>query len=111
MDLSPGEQVLDLLHVEDVVSGFRQAAQRLQDGAEPRLETYLMGGTRLTVRELAQRISHAAGRTFEAHWGRRPYRLREVMEPVDPGAQLPGWVPKVSLDVGLAAAYRALESA
>ena len=111
LDLSPGEQVLDLLHVDDVVAAFRVAGERLLASEEPLCETYLLGGTRLTVRDLADCIARATGKPLLAQWGGRPYRPREVMDPVAPGDALPGWTPGVGLEKGLSDAFSALEQA
>lgn len=108
MALSPGEQILDLLHMDDVAAAFRIAGERLLAAPEPRWESHLLGGTRLTVRALAERISQVTGYPIRAQWGGRPYRPREIMVPVPPGPQLPGWAPQVSLEDGLGAAFRAL---
>lgn len=109
LDLSPGEQVLDLLHVDDVVAAFRVAGERLLASEAPLCETYLLGGTRLTVRKLADCITRATGRPILAQWGGRPYRPREVMAPVASGAALPSWTPGVGLEQGLSEAYSALD--
>jgi nucleoside-diphosphate-sugar epimerase len=108
LDLSPGEQVLDLTHVEDVAQAFLDAGARLLAGP-PVLDTFLVSGDRLTVRALADRIQTALGRPIQGRWGLRPYRPREVMLPQDPaGRLLPGWAPVRDLGEGLREAYEAL---
>jgi nucleoside-diphosphate-sugar epimerase len=108
LDLSPGEQLLDLVHVDDVVAAFQQAARRLLEAPAPLLEDYLVSDARLTVRGLAARIEQATGRPIDARWGLRPYRPREVMVPVEAdGRLLPGWTPARDLVQGLREAYEA----
>ena len=108
LDLSPGEQLLDLTHVEDVAQAFLDAGTRLLAGP-PVLDAFLVSGDRLSVRELADRIQKALGRTIQGRWGLRPYRPREVMVPLDPvGRLLPGWAPRRELGEGLREAYGAL---
>lgn len=109
IDLSPGKQILDLLHVNDAVEAFRIAGERLLTSPEPLFESHLLSGDRLSVQELSNRITCATGRSIQARWGGRAYRPREVMAPISPGASLPGWTPCVLLEEGLAAAYKALE--
>ena len=106
--LSPGEQTLDLLHMDDVAAAFRIAGECLLAAPEPLLASHLLGGTRLTVRALAECITQVTGCPIQAQWGGRPYRPREIMVPVSPGPDLPGWAPQVSLEEGLGAVFRAL---
>ena len=109
LGLSPGEQVLDLVHVRDVVAAFRAAADRLQAAPAPLREAFLVSDARLTVRELVKAIEAAVGRPIRAQWGQRAYRPREVMVPLTPpGSPVPGWAPAVPLAEGLREAYEGL---
>jgi nucleoside-diphosphate-sugar epimerase len=96
--MSPGEQVVDLTHVDDVVSGFVVAAERLMATDTALFETYLLSGERLTVKGLADVVASGMGRAIRAQFGGRPYRQREVMMPVgDDGKALPGWTTRYDL--------------
>lgn len=108
LDLSPGEQVLDLVHAEDAAAAFAVAAARLLAAAAPLREDWLVSGDRLTVRQLAAEVEAAVGSPIRATWGGRPYRPREVMAPLPPeGRILPGWAPARPLRDGLREACRA----
>lgn len=97
--MSPGQQEVELTHVVDVVAAFLSAAEHLLGSQAPLLAAYLIPGTRLTVRELVARVTQATGHPIQVQWGGRPYRLREVMVPVEAGDHvLPGWVPSVDLN-------------
>lgn len=114
--MSPGEQVIDLVHVEDVAAAFCVAARRLLDDAVRGHEIYGVSGERVTLRELAARIGVVMRQTPPIQWGGRPYRPREVMQPWAGFAHLPGWAPRIGLDAGLrevvaARAQRSGESA
>lgn len=91
--MSPGDQIVDLSHVDDVVDGFMIAARRLLDATVALRETYLLSGERYTVKALAQLVQEATGQSLAPDFGGRPYRPREVMEPitVDGANVLPGW--------------------
>lgn len=105
--MSPGGQAVELTHLHDVTAAFARAASLLMDAEVPVLDSYLVPGTRLSVRELVGRVSQAAGRPIQVAWGGRPYRAREVMIPVaSAGRCLPGWAPEVGLGEGLEAIYR-----
>lgn len=101
LGLSPGEQKLDLLHVSDVVNGFRVAGQRLVQMDKPQLEEFYLRSERLiNIHELVE-IFKTIGAPIEAQWGQRPYRNREVMIPWQEGSVLPNWKPTVALETGL----------
>jgi nucleoside-diphosphate-sugar epimerase len=108
LDLTAGDQRLDLLHIDDAVAAFLAAAERLRQGQGAAMERYaLSSGRRVSVRELAGIVEAAAGRKLDARWGVRAYRQREVMEPWSGGAALPGWRAAVTLEDGIAALVRA----
>jgi nucleoside-diphosphate-sugar epimerase len=97
MTLSPGEQILNPVHVADVVEAVRIALARQTDGAFA-----VRGAEEVTLRELVVRLERLAGRPVPVDWGARPYRDREVMTPWR-GETLPGWTPRIGLDAGLRA--------
>lgn len=95
--MSPGEQVVDLTHVEDIVEAFVVAANRLYDTNRPVSEAYLISGERISVRRMASIVEEAIGRPLAPDFGGRPYRAREVMTLADVGTSLPGWKRRHSL--------------
>jgi nucleoside-diphosphate-sugar epimerase len=105
LGMSPGEQAVDLTHVDDVVGAFILAAERLLAAERPLQESFLVSGERLHVRELVPLVSEVLDRPVPVELGARPYRAREVMEPVRPGppSALPGWVPRWTLMDGIEA--------
>ena len=102
LDLSPGEQFLELVYVDDVVAAFTTAAQALLEGRSHRHRRYaLRARERLSLRETARIVERVAGRPIDAVWGARPYREREVMTPWRAGEPLPGWSAVVGLEDGV----------
>ena len=106
--MSPGEQQLELTHIADVVAAFARAAELLLESEESRLESYLVRGTRLTVRDLVAKVAQITGRPIQVQWGSRPYRPREVMVPVvaGEGDLISSWRPRVELNEGLSQLLR-----
>jgi nucleoside-diphosphate-sugar epimerase len=102
--LSPGNQVLDLAHVDDVVDAFLLAANQLLLAEGALNEAYLLGGERLSVRELVALVGKIFGCPVQAQFGVRPYRAREIMVPVEAVERhrLPGWQPVRRLEDTLA---------
>jgi len=79
--MSPGEQEIDLVHIDDVVQAYLIAAQRLRDGEVMSHELYGVGTDQpLTLKALAAIIEKQTGKTLNVEWGGRPYREREMME-------------------------------
>lgn len=101
IDLSPGEQLLHLVHIDDIVAAFLTATDLLEQEPTPRLTRYsITAGPPLTLRELAAAVERVTGRTIDARWGARAYRNREVLVPWV-GDVLPGWRPAISIDEGI----------
>lgn len=99
--MSPGEQRIDLVHVDDVVQAFLVAAERLRAGIVAGHERYAVSsGQPLSLRELVRQVEQILGRELPIVWGGRPYRAREVMQPWE-GERLPGWVTAIELGKGL----------
>ncbi len=93
LDLSPGEQLLHLVYIDDIIEAFVTAAAALDGGSEAAIRRYsITAQPPLALRELAAAVERVAGRTIDARWGERPYRDREVLVPWV-GEQLPGWLP------------------
>ena len=111
VDFSPGEQYVDLLHVDDAVRGFLVAADRLLAGEAQGAETFaLSSGRTLPLRDLLALYQRECGRVLPIRLGKRPYREREVMEPWSDGVSLPGWKPEVSLEEGIRQVLRGTEN-
>ena len=99
--MSPGEQQMDVLYIDDVVRGFWHLAAMLEAGRELAKEYRLSSCQLHSLRELAQIFSETVGKPLSIEWGGRPYRVREVMHPWQGGEILPGWQPEVSLQDGI----------
>lgn len=102
LTMSPGDQLIDLVHVDDVVEAFVLAAERLRasDGAG-HVEYAVSSGNPISLRELVALCEEIVGATLPIIWGGRPYRDREVMVPWNTGKCLPGWVPRIPIREGL----------
>ena len=103
LELSPGDQLIDLSHVDDVVKHFLEAEEYLSNLSEPSWQVFFVNGERLTVKELVINLEKIVGRKFRGSFGNRPYRDREIMNPVLSSKELP-WekkVHKISLKEGL----------
>jgi nucleoside-diphosphate-sugar epimerase len=101
--MSPGDQMIDLVYIDDVVDAFLAAAGRLEGGSVANHERYAVSSGRpIRLRDLVALYGRVAGVPMPIEWGKRPYRPREVMTTWDRGNPPPGWAPKVGLEDGIA---------
>jgi nucleoside-diphosphate-sugar epimerase len=99
--MSPGEQQLDLVYIDDVVEAFLQAERLLHDRTPDLAFSYAVSsGTHLPLRDVAALYAEVTGQRLGIEWGGRQYRAREVMTPWH-GEKLPGWQAQVSLADGI----------
>jgi len=84
--MSPGEQFINLVHVDDVARAFLVAADRLFSGLVAGHAVYAVSsGNPIRLRELVALYERVGGVPIHVDWGKRPYRQREVMEPWSTG--------------------------
>lgn len=102
LQLSPGEQTLDLTYIDDISAAFERAVDLVTSSEAKVSARYLVSGSRHTLRETVAIVGDVVGRPVDAVFGGRPYRHREVMVPsktCEP--KLPGWSPVFDLRAGL----------
>lgn len=100
--LTAGEQLVDLVHVDDVAAAYL-AATALIDALSTSEHRHfsVSSGKRPTLKEVVSLIENVAGHHLTVEWGAKPYRFREIMFPWTGGEILPGWKPKIDLRSGL----------
>lgn len=107
IDMSPGEQIIDINHIDNIVDGFCRAIALLADDAHKSLsgKTFsLPSSERMTLRELGTLFFTTLGQSILINFGAQPYRPNEIMEPIV-GTPLPGWTPQVTLVEGIKRTY------
>lgn len=111
LGMSPGNQVLDLVHIDDVTRAFEVCAQQLLDSASchHHARYSVSSGAPLSVRQLVAILEQVSGKAVNVSFGARPYRGREVMFPWQGGQQLPGWQATTDTRAGLASMLSSLE--
>lgn len=102
LDMTPGEQLIDLVHISDLVQAFIIAGGYLLDKKYEYCGTYsVSSGNPITLRSLVELIERISGKKFNIKWAGKDYRDREVMVPWSKGTILPGWQPRIDLSKGL----------
>jgi len=100
--MSPGEQLIDIVYIDDVITAYMIAAERLINNKVNQMESYaLRSGEPLKLRDLVEIYGRVTGKSLRVEWGRRPYREREVMVPWNAGLLLPGWRAEVKPEDGI----------
>jgi nucleoside-diphosphate-sugar epimerase len=106
LGVSPGEQVIDISHIDNVVEHFLRAGEFSIAKELPESHVFFVSGERFTVKELVKAIESAADTKASIVYGARPYREREVMYLPAVDGQTPPWdslVSKISLRQGVQA--------
>lgn len=102
LNMSSGEQYIDLVYIEDVISAYKLAFQKISLSELDLFQSYaISSGTHIKLKDLVAAYELITERKLSINWGGRPYRNREVMTPWNTGKVLPGWSPKVDLYTGL----------
>ncbi len=111
LEMSPGEQQIDFVHVDDVATAFLRAMDVVR-ADDPRTGVFSVSSrSPVTLRSVVELLEELSGQKIDVRWGGRPYRPREVMRPWSRGEWLPGWRPRVTLRDGLAQLLRQSEGA
>lgn len=102
LNMSPGEQILDLVHVEDIVEAYIIAYENLNKDSHLRNEKYAVATEeRYQLKEIIQLFEEISNKKLNINWGGREYRKREVMIPWNNYKVLPNWKRKIKLKEGL----------
>lgn len=101
IDLSPGEQVLDFIHISDVVSYYSYIIENC-DNYPQKSEFQLGTGVGTSIRQLALMLEEKTQMKANINWGGRTYRESDIMYSVANNSELSiPWRPKVALHEGL----------
>jgi CDP-paratose synthetase len=104
LNMSPGEQIIDISHVDDIVNAFSLLANHLQN-SHSKINNGSIFAVRTekrhTLKELAKIFEQTTGKKLNINWGERNYREREVMVPWENGKTVPEWKPKIALRKGI----------
>ncbi len=101
LNMSPGEQVMDIVYIDDVINGFTTLISLLDQKQVYEKEYVLSSGKRYSLKQLAEIFSEVCGKPLFLKWGELPYRKNEVMIPWTKGVTVPSWSPKVDLYTGI----------
>jgi nucleoside-diphosphate-sugar epimerase len=101
LNMSAGEQLLDLVYVDDIVDGYLLTASRLLTGEYTKEQFQLSSGRMYSLKDVVRIYESIKGLSLDVNFGVLPYREREVMTPWQAGSRLHGWSSKVGLEEGI----------
>lgn len=101
LDMSKGEQIIDISYIDDVLNAFKIMIENLQEvnSSKYNNKSYVVSSNqRMSLKELAKLFENVTGRDLNINWGGRPYREREVMLPLENCKLVPKWKQKYTLE-------------
>jgi nucleoside-diphosphate-sugar epimerase len=100
IDLTPGEQILDFIHVDDVVDFYLHLVNNV--AILPQKENFELGtGKGYTLKELAFIIEQLTGKRTNINWGGKSYRPTDVMYAVANLTNIKKWKPQIDINKGV----------
>ena len=103
LELSPGEQVLDFIHINDVVDFYALVIDKME--SLPIKVNFKLGtGIGHNLKELASCIETITKQKTNINWGGKEYRKSDVMRAVADLESINkffNWKPKISLKEGI----------
>jgi nucleoside-diphosphate-sugar epimerase len=110
LEMTPGLQLVDLLHVDDAVAAIAHGARMHIEGNLEIGGVYgTSSGQQIPLRDLVAIWEEATGLSVNIAWGGKNYRLGEVMYPWQCSKPLPGWSPSIAHTDGFRMAFRQLK--
>jgi nucleoside-diphosphate-sugar epimerase len=109
LDMSMGEQVIDISFIDDIVNAFILLATHLQNNRSDvnSGNVYsVMAEERFTLKELSVVFEKATKTKLNINWGEKQYRDREVMIPWENGVLVPEWKSKTNLMEGILLVFK-----
>jgi nucleoside-diphosphate-sugar epimerase len=104
LDMSAGEQLIDIVYIDDVVEAYVKAIELLENDNDKKLKGSsfaVSSGKPVKLKELAKIFEEVTGKKLNINWGKRLYRKREVMVPWNKGQTLPNWKPTITIEEGI----------
>jgi nucleoside-diphosphate-sugar epimerase len=102
--MTPGEQVIDISYIDNVVEAYFSLIRSLNDDNAEKFNNKsfaVYADERMTLKELAKLFEDISGQPLQIDWSGKPYRVREVMMPQNRLPQVPNFKNSVSVRSGI----------
>jgi nucleoside-diphosphate-sugar epimerase len=103
LELSPGEQILDFIHIEDVTSFYEHMIKH-RDNIPDNSNFKLGTGIGYSLKQVASIIESVTNKKTNINWGGKDYRKSDVMYAVANLREIKDkltWKPKMSITEGI----------
>ena len=101
LNLSPGEQIVNLVHIHDVCTAYEAAMKLIEKQKSYIHYKYVIKHSKsYTLKEVINVFEKVSQKKIKIVWGGKPYRKREVMTLWDNGKILPNWSARINLEEG-----------
>jgi nucleoside-diphosphate-sugar epimerase len=101
LEMSAGEQEMDILYIDDVVDGFIVAGDVLESVEKKFNVSSLSSMNSIALKKIVKMYEKLNEVIVNINWGALPYRDNEIMKITLPDNILPHWKAKVALEDGL----------
>lgn len=109
LNMSPGEQIIDISYIDDIVDAFSLLIDYLHNDS-PLIQKgdvfFLKSPDRYSLKELSSIFENVTSSKLNIQWGGRAYKEREIMNPYDKGKTIPNFHHKVSIEEGLTKSFK-----
>jgi len=107
LNLSPGEQRLNLVYITDVVQCYISALNWIANQEEKTNKYFgVYADNDYSIKDIVSIIEKLTSRKLNVNFGFYHYREREVMQPAVGYQRLPGWSPTVCFESGFSELLR-----
>jgi CDP-paratose synthetase len=105
LKMSPGEQRMNMLYIDDVISGLIALVTLLEEKKIEKQATHfcLSASEMPSLKDVVKQFEEIYQVHVPVQFGALPYRPREMMNPVPLHPLVPGWEPHYTLMEGLIA--------
>ena len=101
IDMSLGEQKLNMTFIDDIIEGYLVSLEILKKLPKNNHMKYsLYGNEDITLKEIINFYKKITGKKIKVNWGKLDYYENQIMCP-SKEKKLPGWNQKISFDEGL----------
>lgn len=102
LDMSLGEQILDITYIDDIVSAYLKTIQLISIKEDNIPDKYsLISENRIKLKDLVRLYEQVTNKKINVNLGAKPYRNRQIMNPWDKGKHLPQWQARISISEGI----------
>ena len=105
LDMSAGEQTIDLVYIDDILSAFVHAPSLFNDEEWEHNKYSVATGIPMSIKEIVSVVERITKLNIPIRWGVKKYRQREIMIPFYEYPLLPKWETIITLEEGLKTLY------